>query len=75
MVMFELMDLGRPFADIDEFDRAAFIGSGKLPNFRNAEVAEKKYSLLLPIWKKCCSLAPEDRPSLKDVKLDLSHVL
>lgn len=75
MVMFELMDLGRPFADIEEFDRPAFIGSGKVPNFRNPDVSTKRYPLLLPIWKKCCSLAPEDRPALKDIKLELSHVL
>jgi len=75
MVMFELMDLGRPYADVDEFDRAAYIGSGKLPKFRNPDVTEKRYLALMPVWKKCCSLAPEDRPSLKDVKLELSHVL
>ncbi len=69
------MDLGRPFDTIDEFDRAGFIGAGNLPKFRNPDVADKRYTAILPIWKKCCSLKPEERPLLRDIKVELSHVL
>ena len=76
MVMFELMDLGRPFVDVDEFDRASYIGQGNLPKFRNPEVVDRKqYTSLMPIWKKCCSLDPNDRPPLRDIKVELSHFL
>lgn len=66
--MFELMDLGRPFATIDEFDRAAFIGQGNLPRFHNPDFVEKRYSALLPIWKSCGALMPEHRPALSVIK-------
>lgn len=72
---FEIMDLGRPFTDIDEFDRAGYIGAGNLPNFRQKEFVEKSYAGLLPIWKKCMALDPEQRPSLRDIKVELSHFL
>ncbi len=75
MVLFELMDLGRPFDNVDEFDRAAYIGAGNLPKFRNPDVSDKRYSAILPVWKKCCSLKPDDRPLLRDIKVDLSHIL
>lgn len=68
MVMFELMDLGLPFIDVDELDRAVFIGNGNLPRFRNPEVTDRRYSGLLPIWTRCCALKPNYRPLLRDIK-------
>jgi serine/threonine protein kinase len=75
MVMFELMDLGRPFHDVDEFDRNMYIEEGNLPRFRHPEAMDKKFSGVLPLWKKCCSLKPEDRPTLREIKMDLSSFL
>lgn len=75
MVLFELMDLGRPFADVDEFERVVYIGGGNLPRFRNPEFVKKRYGGLLPIWTKCCALDPKTRPSLHEIKLEISKFL
>ncbi len=75
MVLFELMDLGRPFVDVDEFERAVFIGAGNLPKFRHPDAMEKRFTGLLPLWRQCCALDPAARPSLKDIKVQLSHFL
>lgn len=72
MVVFELMDLGRPFWDVDEYDIATYIGQGNFPKFHNPQHAEQAYGTLLPFWKKCCALNPAERPSLRDIKVELS---
>lgn len=75
MVMFELMDLGRPFADVDEFERVVYIGDGKLPRFRAPELVKERYGGLLPIWTRCCALDPTARPSLHEIKMEISRFL
>lgn len=75
MVMFELMDLGRPFADVEEFDRMVFVGAGNLPRFRHPELVKKRYGGLLPIWTRCCALEPTARPTLLEIKMELSRFI
>jgi len=73
MIIYEMMTLKRPYEDIRVNQISDLVEKGKLPYF--PEELDEKYSPLLTFCKKCLSLNPNDRPSVKRCKEILATLL
>jgi len=73
MVIYELMALEKPFANVPPTQRWEMSAKGKIPDLSSEQ--EAKYEPLLKIWKKCIAKDASNRPTAKKLIQKLSALL
>eukprot|EP00027_Filamoeba_sp_ATCC50430_P018876 CAMPEP_0168578504 /NCGR_PEP_ID=MMETSP0413-20121227/21368_1 /TAXON_ID=136452 /ORGANISM="Filamoeba nolandi, Strain NC-AS-23-1" /LENGTH=350 /DNA_ID=CAMNT_0008612355 /DNA_START=1 /DNA_END=1050 /DNA_ORIENTATION=+ len=64
MVLYEMMTLKRPFEEASMLEVTRLNENGYLPEI--SPELQEKYANIVPLFKRCLSVNPEDRPTIKD---------